>query len=213
MKKVITKDSSETFFNEKVQEHYHSTSGAVEESLKKFAEPCIEYLEKKEVRILDMCFGLGYNSSAIIDLLAGKKQKITIIALENDEEILKQIKNVNPKLESYFLIKKSVEKKEYKTIYKNTKSIIKLLLGDARQTIKQVKNIDAVLFDPFSPKKQPELWTKQFLQDVHKAMNKNAPLTTYSCAKTFRDTLRELNFQVLNGPCVGRRAPSTVAIK
>ena len=49
MKKVTTNDNSVTFYNEKYSEHYHSTSGAEEEAIKKFVEPCnIEKLAKKK---------------------------------------------------------------------------------------------------------------------------------------------------------------------
>ena len=40
MKCIITKDGSVTFYSEEYKESYHSVSGAIEESLKKFVEPC-----------------------------------------------------------------------------------------------------------------------------------------------------------------------------
>ena len=68
MKEVITKDSSITFYNEEYGETYHSVTGAVEEAYKKFAEPALEAVKgKNDIKILDVCFGLGYNSAAAID--------------------------------------------------------------------------------------------------------------------------------------------------
>ena len=43
-------------------------------------------------------------------------------------------------------------------------------------------------------------------------MNKNAILSTYSCAGIVRRNLKEAGFKVADGPIVGRRAPGTLAI-
>lgn len=215
MQQKMTKDNSITFFNEQYQEHYHSTSGAREESIKKFVEPCIPYLEgKDEIIILDVCFGIGYNTAAAIDTLSNYCKKIIVYCLENDKEILNKILSIDANFESYNIIKKLVMNDNYElqTTFNNCKLTIKILLGDARETIKDINNVDAVLFDPFSPKKCPELWTREFFLEVKKSMNNGGVLTTYSCAKTVRDTMRELGYKVLNGPCVGRKAPSTVAV-
>ena len=63
-KKIITADNTETFLNEEVGESYHSQTGAVEEALNKYAVPCkIKELAKiGSIKILDVCFGMGYNS-------------------------------------------------------------------------------------------------------------------------------------------------------
>jgi len=63
MKKIITKDGSVTFKNESYDETYHSTSGALEEAFEKFAKPCNL---KDGMNVLDICFGIGYNSLAAI---------------------------------------------------------------------------------------------------------------------------------------------------
>jgi len=44
-------------------------------------------------------------------------------------------------------------------------------------------------------------------------MRKGGILTTYSCASIIRKNLREAGFLVKDGPVVGRKAPSTIAIK
>ena len=91
---------------------------------------------------------------------------------------------------------------------------IKLLLGDARETIKQVtEKIDFVFLDPFSPKKCPELWTDEFFKDIYTIMRPGSKLATYSCARIVRDNLTKAGFSVSDGPIVGRRAPGTIGIK
>ena len=207
LKQRVTKDSSITLFNEKYQEYYHSTKGAVEESFEKFVKPCriAELAKKGKIRILDVCFGVGYNSAAAIEvaLEANPDCVIEIVGLENDQKILDEIKNLNPAFKYYDIIKGDKSDKRIN---------IKILLGDARETIKQVtEKVDAVFFDPFSPKVCPELWTKEFFADIKKVMKDSAILTTYSCARIVRDNMKAVGLKVEDGPILGRRGPATIA--
>jgi tRNA U34 5-methylaminomethyl-2-thiouridine-forming methyltransferase MnmC len=200
MEKIITADGSETFFNEKVGESYHSKTGAVEESFEKFVKPLGVFFSKKPVRILDVCFGLGYNSAAALDHFDNCK----VTGIEKDEGILKRVFEVDPGFENYNEIRLAVRGESDK---------IRLIVGDA---LKEVKKLDGefqvVLFDPFSPKKAPEMWTEQFFKDIRAKMAKNGVLTTYSCAKSVRENLKKAGFEVKDGPKVGRRGPSTIAV-
>lgn len=206
MKKILTKDNSYTLYSEKYDEHYHSVSGAVEEAVEKFVKPC-RIAELRNPKILDICFGLGYNSAAAISM----NQNIEIIGLENDERLFEEIQKLNPELKYYSVIKELV--KDEKLVYDKDGIKIRLLVGDARKTIKNITNrFDAVFLDPFSPKKCPELWTYEFFADIIKLMKPKAVLATYSCAKIVRENLKKAGFIVKDGPVVGRRAPGTIAI-
>ncbi|MAE42871.1 hypothetical protein CMO93_03800 [Candidatus Woesearchaeota archaeon] len=219
MKKIITKDNSITFRNEKYDETYHSTSGALEEAFEKFAKPC---KLKDGVKILDVCFGLGYNSLAAISLA-----DVEIIALENDSLILEKIQynnifnneknNYNDKTIKNINLIKNYEKIKLATknlFYKDNKVKIKIILEDARNTIKKLnEKFDVVFLDPFSPKNCPELWTEEFFRDIWKVMKKRGVLATYSCAKVVRSNLNNAGFKVKDGPCVGRKSPATLAYK
>ncbi|MFC1690619.1 tRNA (5-methylaminomethyl-2-thiouridine)(34)-methyltransferase MnmD [Nanoarchaeota archaeon] len=216
MKEVTTKDGSITFHNEEYDETYHSTSGAKEEAVKKFAEPSNfkELVAKqKMIKILDVCFGLGYNSAAAIDEIRKYSAdcKIIIFALESDDEILKKTNEVNPEFDCYEIIRDAANYHNY-----NQDNIeITLLLGDARETIQNIaeSEFDCVFLDSFSPKKCPELWTEEFFKDISALVRKGGILTTYSCAGSVRKNLESASFEVRDGPCVGRKAPSTIAIK
>lgn len=215
MKLVKTKDGTFTFYSDKFEEHYHSLSGAEEEAVKKYAEQSnLKELSKKGIiKILDVCFGLGYNSAAAIDEIwkYNKNCKIEIIGLENDLEIIDKIKDLNTDFKSYFLIKK-LNKNNLEIDEENIQ--IKLLIGDARETINEVGGgFDVVFLDPFSPKKCPYLWTYEFFKDIFDKMEENSILVTYSCARIVRDNLIKAGFKVKDGANVGRYAPSTIAIK
>jgi tRNA U34 5-methylaminomethyl-2-thiouridine-forming methyltransferase MnmC len=214
MEKVITKDGSLTYFNEEFSEHYHSISGAKEEAMKKFVIPSLNnYDIKDEIKVLDVCFGLGYNSCALIDEIKRNFSniKIKIIALEKDNVILNKILENNADFESYGIIKRCIENNYY---YEDDNLSIKIILGDAVEEIKNLhEEFDFIFHDPFSTKKMPEFWTEAFFKEEFRLLKKNGRLTTYSCARLVRDNLKKVRFKIYDVEPVGRRAPSTLAVK
>lgn len=71
---------------------------------------------------------------------------------------------------------------------------------------------DFVFHDPFSRRHNPELWSKEFFSDLIKFLGSGSVLTTYSCAKSFRNLLSEKGFENHDVPAYGRRSPSTLSI-
>ena len=217
MEKVTTKDGSVTFYSKEYDENYHSISGAVEESVKKYIKPCqIENLAKKgKLSILDIGFGLGYNAITAIDYAeaANPNAEIKIVSFEKDKLLVEELKTLDTELKHYDIIKKlefdpltSSYRYEVKNIF------LEIRIGNAEERIKKlIGKFDAVFLDPFSPKKNPELWTEDFFSEIKKRLNKDAILATYSCARVVRDNLKAAGFTVKDGPVVGRRAPSTLA--
>jgi len=217
MKEIQTKDGSLTLHNEDYDETYHSTTGALEETYEKFIKPCKikELAAKGKLRILDICFGLGYNTIGAIDtaLKENKNAEIEIISLEK-ELFLDEIKKLKTDFEHYWIIEKlEHDPLNNQYLYEDKNIHLKIKIGDARMTIKKLLGkFDAVFLDPFSPKKNPELWTQEFFEDIAKLMKPNAIMATYSCARIVRDNLKEAGFEVRDGPRIGRRGPSTIAI-
>ncbi len=215
LKKTKTKDGSYTYFNEKVKECYHSLTGAEEEAIKKYAEPTeIKKLAKKgKIRILDICFGIGYNTAAALDLAlkTNKECEIDVMALELDPHIIEKIKEVNPKFWSYPLIK-GMAKGDLSAKWNNV--TIKLLLGDAKKTVDMLDGeFDVVFLDPFSYSRTPHMWSEEFMKQISKVVKTGGVLSTYSCATPIRINLVRAGFEVKDGPCVGRISPSTLAYK
>ena len=195
MKRVTTDDGSITLRNPEYDECYHSKSGALEESELKYIKPCKVTKDKK---VLDIGFGLGYNAAAALEVGA------TVVSLEKDTQALKATQQLSIPLKSYSIIKSVASGKQH--------SRLKIILGDAVNTIKTIKEkFDAVFLDPFSPPKNPELWTESFFRDIKKLMKPKAILATYSCARVTRDNLKKAGFIVKDGPIIGRRSPSTLA--
>lgn len=223
MQKIQTNDGSYTFYSEQYTESYHSRSGALEESFKKYVEPCKikEFAKIGKIQILDICFGLGYNSIAAISAALEENQacEILITALEKDSSIFAAIQEITlPKnLEFYYMqLKEQLLANRHKISIENhngEKTVeIEIILGDAIETIKKINShFDAVFLDPFSPKKNPELWAVSFFNDIKRVAKKKAVVATYSCARLVRENLKSAGFAVIDGPIVGRKAPATIA--
>ncbi len=205
---ILTQDGSYTLFNREAHEHYHSISGAYTEAYEKYIVPLGI---KNGHKILDFCFGLGYNSFVAIS----KFSNIEITALEKDINVIKEIakfpypKKLTPTVEFFKDLAKN------NVIIDNKQNKIKLLLRDARISIKTLPAayFDRIFFDPFSPKKAPELWSYEIFRTLYNLLKQKGKLATYSCAKQIRKNMEEAGFKVYDGPSIGRKNPSTIAIK
>jgi tRNA U34 5-methylaminomethyl-2-thiouridine-forming methyltransferase MnmC len=231
LKKITTEDNTITFYNPEYDECYHTKAGAFSEAIKKFVEPSDfkNTLEGKDkVLILDICFGLGYNSLAAINEIRKyyKDIEINIYCLENDYKILEEIINLNLDILEYKMLKKMIVEMidiNNKNISNKNNTIDRyqfsdlnvnfyFLIGDAVDSIKMVdKGIDFIYLDPFSPKKCPNLWTESFFSNIKNVCSKDAILFTYSCARIVRDNLKNAGFGIKDGPVFGRRSPGTIA--
>ncbi|HLD80035.1 MAG TPA: MnmC family methyltransferase [Candidatus Nanoarchaeia archaeon] len=216
LKKIITADNSESFMNEEVGESYHSHTGGVEEALKKYAVPCrIKELAKTgKIKILDVCFGMGYNSAMAISVALEENPdcEIEVVGLEYDQGIISRIQEVNPPI-AFFTHYKKLTPQALE--FKEGKVSVKVLLGDARETSKTLPEnyFDAVFFDPFSPKTAPEMWQEAFFAEMYRVMRNSAILATYSCARLGRDNMSKAGLLYDDGPILGRRGPGTIATK
>ena len=128
MKQVITSDNSVTFYNSDVEDHYHTKSGAREEAFEKHAKA----LEVKSGSVIfDVCFGLGYNAAAALDLVEGA----TVYCFENDREILSKVLELDADFESFSMIKEFVKGFLENGVveYVNGKVKLVMMFGDARE--------------------------------------------------------------------------------
>jgi len=222
---VKTEDGSYTL-NSNVyfgkSETMHTTHGAINESLEKFVKPA--GLEGKEnVRILDMCSGLGYNAASSIEYL-DENVKIEIDMVEISKETLGAAFFIENPIKSFNIVKKAIEGKLYEEGilgYKflneeiNDRIDINIYIDDARDVIKQFesKEYDAVFLDPFSPLKSPELYTLEFFLILKNLLKKDGVILTYTSAAPVRAAMIHSGLYIGEGPLFGRKSGGTVAAK
>ena len=217
----ITADGSFTFFSTEFEESFHSHYGARQESFLKFVQPTL--LDRKahrpELQLLDICYGLGYNTAAALQTIwqFNPKCKIKIIGLEVNISV-PQVAIAHHLFDNWHyehidILTELASQQEVKRQNLHAQ----LLIGDARSSIQQVYQsgfrADAIFLDPFSPPQCPQLWTIEFINLVSKCLKDDALLATYSCAAAVRTAMKTASLKIGATPPVGRRTPGTIATR
>ncbi len=221
---IKTADGSYTLKSNNVNnksETMHTHHGAITESMEKFIKPA-KLEGKKEVKILDVCSGLGYNAASCIEFL-DDDIGIEVDMIEISKETLASSLFIEDPIKSYGIIKKAVENKLYDDgilgFKFNKEKIpdrikINIYLSDARYVIKEIgKKYDAVFLDPFSPLKSPELYTLEFFLILKNLLKDDGIILTYTSASPVRSAMVHAGLQVGEGPLFGRKSGGTVASK
>ncbi len=177
----ITGDGSLGLYNVELDEIYHSKFGAKTEAYEKFVEPVLNI---KNPRILDICYGIGYNTKTAIEYL----NNIDFIdCIEIDEALAKN---------SY---KYEYSDSVNKIIEKNLKNpdFIHFYFEDARKTVKNLnKKYNIIFHDGFAPYKQPELWSEDFIFAVINLLDKEGIYVTYNHSKPVLNALNKTGITI-----------------
>lgn len=199
-KLVLSEDGSYTAYSKEYDEHYHSTKdGALKESLKKHIIPAFEMQKgKEEIHILDICFGLGFNTLTTLlhHRQTNSSSKLYIYSPELDKELVASLKSfIYPK--EFLPFAEIILELSTNGKYEDDNLYIELFLGDAREYIKEFEDkFDIVYQDAFSPSANPILWTQEYFADIAKSMKSSGVLTTYSIALKTRLALHRNGFNI-----------------
>lgn len=180
---ITTEDGSVGLYNKELNEIYHSIYGAKTESIEKFIEPCLK-IDNKPLKILDICYGIGYNTKCALE----KFKKIKLIdCVEIDEKLAKKSfefefdENINK------IIKSNLEKENFIHFY----------FDDIRKIIKNLdKTYDIIFHDGFAPHKQSELWSEDLIFEIIKKLDKNGLYCTYNHSKPVLNALKKTEIYI-----------------
>ena len=201
----ITEDGSHTFYMPDLDEHYHSTHGAVQESKHVFLDAGFHFCEKDPIHILEIGFGTGLNCFLTLMETLKTNRKVVYHSIElyplEKEHInsLNYAEQSNPVQKDLFT---TLHKSEWNSDVKITDDFtLRKLLGDLR-TSKFPTKYDLVYFDAFAPEVQPDLWTEEIFTKIYHSLNSNAILTTYCSKGIVKQALRASGFELkrLPGP-------------
>jgi tRNA U34 5-methylaminomethyl-2-thiouridine-forming methyltransferase MnmC len=199
---IVSQDGSHTIYLKELNETYHSTYGARQESEYVFIERGLNHVQKSDLQILEIGFGTGLN--AWLTWLHRGNRSIYYCALEpfplgddvisklnyadkatdEDRGVFNRIHSLpwskpNTLSEKFFFEKSEVRLQDYK-----------------------VANIDLVYFDAFGPDSQPEMWTYDIFNKIFEAMNPGGVLVTYCAKGQVRRDMQSVGFVMerLEGP-------------
>lgn len=202
---VKTRDGSNTIFVPEFDETYHSTHGAIQESLHVFIRSGLKFkTELNDISVLEVGFGTGLNALlSFVDSedtnrnikytsleayplqwdLVSKLNYIDIIFNGKYSEIYKKIHTCD--WESFH------ELSPYFTLRKQNVKLQNILFDN---------EFDIIYFDAFAPRVQPELWTEQIFTSMYKALKPGGILVTYCAKGSVKRALRYVGFELQSIP-------------
>jgi len=205
----LTEDGSHTLFVPEIDECYHSTHGAIQESGHIFIKAGLKQCLKQEICVLEIGFGTGLN--AFMTMLeserSGKHIQYTSLELYPVEVEKALLLNYPAELAQD---KKNLFDKLHTSPWNETLEITPDFLFKKIETdftgFVFESYFDVVYFDAFSPEKQPEMWTKELFEKIYRNCNPGAILSTYCAKGMVRRAMQDAGFKVerLPGP-LGKR--------
>ena len=197
-------------------ESYKTKSvGAYTESLHKFVKGTniIERAKEKEVRVLDICFGVGLNLAVTIDeaLKYNITNRIHAVSVEKDSSLINIVKNTHilMPVNGYKLLRNLLNN----NIYNNFS--LELYIQDAVDFIYSLNHkFDIIYFDPFSKKHNSEMWSDNMFHKLYSLLERGGVLTTYASSKSIKESLANAGFSISSLVSLGSRyQPATKAVK
>ena len=202
---VKTRDGSNTIFVPEFDETYHSTHGAIQESLHVFIRSGLKFkTELNDINVLEVGFGTGLNA---------------LLSFINSEETNKNIKYTTIEaypLKWYLLSKLNyidlIFNGKYSATYKKIHTcdwesfyILSSFFTLRKQNVKLQdvsfdNEFDVIYFDAFAPRVQPELWTEQIFTSMYKALKPGGVLVTYCAKGSVKRALRYVGFELQSIP-------------
>lgn len=206
-KLIVTKDGSFSFYSIEYGESYKTKSiGAYSESRHKFANAggMRAKFSSGDVRVLDICFGIGMNLAVTIEeyLRCGSSYRLHIVSVEKDPTLVNIVKNASFLFpyEGYRVLRELLRCGRYGNI------TLELYICDALHFINFLSGkFHAIYFDPFSEKHNPEMWGRQVFIKMGELLADGGGLMTYASNAALRSMLAELGFMVTKIPSVGGR--------
>lgn len=205
---IVTEDNSKTLLIPSLNETYHSTKGALTESIHVFIKEGLSKINSTStIQILEMGFGTGLNLLVTLDYVRNKNIGIDYSTIEKHP-----------------LDNSLIQALDYSKLYQNKTIIdhylyahqaewgIKIQLNDEFSFTKlhqdvqfvnlQDESYDLIYYDAFGPKIQPDLWKPTLLSKMYRCLRPQGMLVTYCAQGQFKRNLKEVSFHVesLPGP-------------
>ena len=223
---VLTDDGSYSINSKEINhkiETLHTSTGAISESFEKFIRP-MKFDYSEDIAILDICAGIGYNTSAAIDdfLKNSSDSHLQIDMVEISKATLACGLLVPSPIKAHDITKKAIENElihqDYATLQLEECEIpenidINVYIEDARQTVQKLEDntYDAIFLDPFSQNMAPELFSLEFFKEFRRLIKDDGIITTYTSSAPIRAAFIQADFFIGLGPIFGRKQGGTLA--
>lgn len=210
-----TADGSNTLYVPALDEHYHSTHGAVQEAQHVYVgaglEPALAAAGGEPVWVLEVGFGTGLNALLSLQRSLAGTTKVLYDTIEKYplpaavvEQLAVERYVLNPELLDYH---QQLHAATWNAPVALTPQFaLHKIAGALQDTPLPVATYHVVYFDAFAPEKQPDMWTDAVFEQLYAATAPGGMLVSYCAKGSFRRNLRAAGWLVekLPGPA-GKR--------
>jgi tRNA U34 5-methylaminomethyl-2-thiouridine-forming methyltransferase MnmC len=216
-------DGSFSLYSPRFGEAFHGAIGALREARLKAVEPAQleRFAPGSQLLVVDVGFGLGTNSAALLEAASAGGLSLTILGLELEaaplqtalaaEAFRRQWQPATVALLEQLLSGSSASTSATSN-GKAGRHSVNLHWGDARLRLPELLGerqlaggCDLVLLDAFSPQHCPELWSLEFLSRLARLLKPEGRLLTYCCAAAVRHSLRLAGLELASIQPPGQR--------
>jgi len=197
-----TADGSPSAYSERYREHYHPLEGARRQAEELFVR-LSGIGERREARVVEVGFGLGINFLASVEALRRRGGTLYFIGLEPDplpvhalDELLFACR-LAPDARAAFL-RAWEARRDF--VVAGEGFLLEVLFLPLEAAPLPEAWADAVYFDPFSPRANPEAWSPENLARAKRTLRPGGVLVSYAVAGRVRRALLELGFAVEKVP-------------
>jgi tRNA U34 5-methylaminomethyl-2-thiouridine-forming methyltransferase MnmC len=207
LKIVITEDGSNTIYNSKVGENYHSRHGALQESKHVFLNSGLKYFlaDKKvpEVSILEVGLGTGLNFLLSADYCTAEKINLRYTGIEAyplDNELISQTgydQYITQPVWNSFITRYP----DSLISSVNINPFCKLRTANCKLTdFDEAQQYDVIYFDAFASARQPEMWDEQAITHTVQFLKTGGMFVTYAITGNLKRMLKNLRLKVEKAP-------------
>jgi tRNA U34 5-methylaminomethyl-2-thiouridine-forming methyltransferase MnmC len=215
---IKTADGSHTLYVPELDETYHSINGAIAEAYHVFIKNGFNFIDKKNIRILEIGFGTGLNCLITYNYSRQSSKEVEYTGVEAypvEDEIVSKLNY----LDSFDPTDSpdshdSHDSTDLSEVFKKMHSSEWEIFTDISEYFKLKKQkihfkdieclscYDLIYFDAFGPMVQPELWTVDIFKKMYQSLDQGGVLVTYSAKGSVRRAMQEVGFTVerLEGP-------------
>ena len=201
----LSDDGSHTLFVPELDEHYHSTRGAVQESLYVYIERGLRAFGEARATVLEIGFGTGLNALlTAIDAIEHNRM-VHYVSYEKfplPAEIVAQLNYTHFVAPQYALLFEKIHNAPWNEQVEITPqfSLHKIQADIVQQP--PIIPCNAIYYDAFAPNKQAEMWSEDVLRHVCAYLQPGGIFVTYCAQGHVRRALKAIGLQVerLPGP-------------
>ena len=218
-----TEDGSLTLVHEELDQAYHSHMGAQKEAIELYLKSSgfeQNLPTHPHLWVLDVGLGLGYNAFSTISYWHTHQgsQNLSLVSLERDETLVRLLTEGKGKWmknwpDHWFSLATSLIPTEYgyqlslPHPYHNGNLLWNIYVGEAERWPYQeyLGKFHYCFHDPFSPEKNPRMWSRDWFAKLSQVACQNIVLVTYSVARVVRDHLTAAGWECMKIPTPGSK--------